>query len=330
MSKPAQLPFRLDVSGKVPTKDFSRDLTIVVAHRGPAMGLWMTIESSEVQLRESGLNYNYVVVHNGDAPDLELSSMREHLQRSGKCLDWIHHGSPLSPPGARQLGSESADGKYIFFFDNHCIAGQNYFQNAIRTFESMGADMVHSLTRFFTGEKDHLHYNLSLEKNFWAQSECSEARDKPYRIAAAGHGGFAVRRAVWEELGGYGPIHLLQGYAGEELLWDLKVAMHDKTNWLDPSVIHHHWSGIRPYERHYSDGYFCNNMTTAYVIGGEKWVNKVYSNFKHHPKSSKTPMYKLYEQAVLRGHQEMLKLRRTRVRSLDEQLEEFRRLEIPF
>lgn len=325
------LPITLDVSSKVVSKDFTTDLTIVVAHRGSAMGLWMTIESSEAQLRDSGLKYNYVVVHNGDAKlDLEAASIRTHLSGSGKMQDWIHHASPLSPPGARQLGSESADGKYIFFFDNHCIAAPNYFKSAIHTFESTGADMVHSLTRFFTGEKDHLHYNLSLEKNFWAASECDEVRNAPYRIAAAGHGGFAVRRSVWEELGGYGPITLLRGYAGEEMLWDLKAAMHDKTNWLDPHMIHHHWSGIRPYDRHYSDDYFINSMLVAYVIGGDKWVNTVYKTFKHHPKAGKTPMYKLYEQAICRGHQEMLKLQRTRLRDLDEQLEEFSRLGIPF
>lgn len=316
-----------------PQQDFSRDLTIIIAHRGPAMGLWMTIESCEADLCDTGINYSYVVVSNGtEKLDLEEQGIRRHLGNSGRLVSWIHHPEALSPPGARQLGSYDADGRILAFLDNHCVVAKNYFSLALDAIEQYDMDMLHSTTKFFCGEKTHYEYNLTLEKNFWAQANLGEPKSltEPYRIAAAGHGGFFVKRSVWEELGGYGPVSLMQGYAGEELLWDLKAALHDKTNWIHPQVIHHHWSGTRPYSRHFSEGYYRNLMICAYVIGGLEWLEKIYKKFSRCSISGSTSMYHLYEQAMQRGQGSMLALQKTRHRTLDEQLTLFAVLDIPY
>lgn len=347
-------PFALQVS-QPPVKQDDVDITIIIAHRGPGMGLWMTIQGCEIELADSGLKYDYVVVHNGD-PDMgiETRSIMHHLERSGRRLDFIHHPAPLSPPSARQLATESADGKYLFFFDNHCIPARGYFTNALRCFEEQRADMVHSMTRFFAGEKDHYHYRLHLDSNFWgesvvddpygAQSPDLPRRVSPYRIAVAGHGGFAVRRSVWEEVGGYGPLGMFTGYGGEEVYFDLKMAMMDKTNWLVPQMVHHHWSGERAkaikcekcgevttsgYSRHYSDDYFRNMLMCANIVGGPKWCDKVYMHFMNHPKQPGKTMYDLYMEAIYRSDKHGVAYRAKCRRTLEQQLDEFKRLGIP-
>lgn len=323
----------LDCSGSFPIRDLTRDFTIVIAHRGPVLGLWATIESCEAQLADSDFRYDYAVVHNGEAKeDQELQTVHHHLAKSGKLLDWVFNPNPMSPPDARQLATESADGKYCFFLDNHVLLAPNYFASAVKTFETTGADTVHSVTRFFCGELSHLEYKLKLETNFWGESRMVDKvqETEPYRIAVGGHGGFAVRRETWERLGGYGPPTLFQNYSGEECYWDLKLAMHGGTNWLDPKMIHHHWSGKRPYERHFSDDYYKNLMICAYVIGGQYWIDKVFTTFEHSAKTGPTPIYTLYEDAIhhSRPHKDLLE--RTRVRTLEQQLDYFREHNIPF
>ncbi len=42
------------------------DVSVVIAHRGSGMGLWFTIESCDEALKDSGLNYEFIVVANGE------------------------------------------------------------------------------------------------------------------------------------------------------------------------------------------------------------------------------------------------------------------------
>lgn len=319
-----ELPFTLHFS-EVPQRDESTDLTVIIAHRGPAIGLWATIESCEIQLDGTGLKHNYVIVFNGERHyDVELVSIKKHLDASGRLLDFIHHDRPLSPPSARQMGSEIADGEYLFFFDNHCLAGPDYFRRAIATMKKHNMDMLHSTTKFYLGEKDHFHYKLTLRKNFWGESSFESCNvDQPYRIAAGGHGGFVVKRSVWEEVGGYGPVLLFDGYGGEELYFDLKMAMYDKTVWIDPKVTHTHWSGHRPYSRHLTDGYFRCLMQCAYMIGGQAWVDRVFTRFRFHPKTQGKSMYDLYVEAIQRGNKQRQEIEAKAKRSFDEQLQYF-------
>lgn len=66
-------------------------------------------------------------------------------------------------------------------------------------------------------------------------------------------------------------------------------------------------------------------MTCALVIGGEKWIERVYVNFLRcgKVKSDKT-MHTLYEEAYERGKDHAAYLASIRHRTLDEQLEKFK------
>jgi len=96
--------------------------------------------------------------------------------------------------------------------------------------------------------------------------------------------------------------------AGDESYFDFKLALLDRTNWLDPTMTHwHHTHALggvpRGYPQHYSDDYYRNLMTCALVIGGEKWLNKVYSNFRTQPRLGSTTMFELYEDAIASGEE---------------------------
>lgn len=257
------------------------DLTIVIPHRGLDLGLWATVHSCDEDLARTGLTYNYVIITNGQEVSTEGKRVIEFIEKSGHLAKHIHSDEPMSPPNARQAGVEASDGDLLFFFDNHCLVSSRYFERAVMDMRRGDIDLLHSATTFYTGEGIHYHYRLTLEYNFWGGASPTPPPDpvKPYQIAMSGHGGFVVSRRVWDELGGYGPQDLLVGYGGEEPLFDLKAWRYGKKNWLDPKLIHYHYTGERGYKRHYTDEYYTNMLAVANVIGGEAWMYKVFDSF---------------------------------------------------
>lgn len=305
------------------------DFSINIAHRGDPLGLWLTIHSCDIELQNSGFEYEYRIVANGTGGDKitkDLENIIHFVDKSGRLGSYKNYKEALTPPLARQRATIGAKGDLLFFLDNHCLVDKDYFKRAVLDFKTYDMDMLHSSTMFYSAEFKHFHYRLKLKHNFWAESAPVPHHPfKPYRIAAAGHGGFAVRKSVWEEVGGYGPEGLFEGYGGEEMYFDLKMALLDKSNWLDPKVIHYHYAGQRGYARHYSDDYYRNMLTCALVIGGEKWLNTVYASFTKHPKmlTGKT-LFQIMEEAYERGAQHALHMASIRHRTLDEQLAKFR------
>lgn len=323
-----------------------KDITIIVAHRdvnefpctscsdGKAinaaasapLGLWATLHSCMEDLSNTGFSYEIRVITNGtEKPHSDTRNVLHWLNQT-KYLTFSEHSiDPLSPPVARQRATVGATGKYLFFFDNHILVKPGYFKRAIESMEKYNMDMLHSTTRFFFGEKDCYHYTLRLEKNFWAESCFEKQRDEPYRIACAGHGGFIVRRDVWEEVGGYNWPNF-KGYGGEEIYFDLKMWLLGKNNWVDPQLLHYHFAGNRGYPRHYTDDFFVNMLGVANIIGGEKWLYKVQKNFTKNYFKVNTGMtiFDLMVEAKSRSKEHAAWLTEKRQLTLDELLVYFK------
>lgn len=306
-------------------------LSIIIPSRGGPLGLWATIHSCISELEglpgSEPYNYEFVVVTNGEMCD-NVRSTLGHLDRYGR-LTHVHSDSPLSAHVARRMGVEAAKGDVLCFFDNHCLVGRGYFDRAVYDTQERGLGIVHSATVYHSGQGKNYHYNLQLGYRFWGEANLMAGDScRPYRIAAGGHGGFVVRREVWDRVGGYGPDHLLKGYAGEELIFDLKAWRMGEEVWLDPKMVHYHFAGERGYSRHHTDEYYINLLTCALVIGGEKWLEKVYDSFCNgqHMRAaseSKLTWYEMYEEAWIRGADYSRHLDAVCGRSLDELLRYF-------
>ena len=257
------------------------DISIVIAHRGPLLGLWTVLHSCiEDLLHSPEITYNFIVVSNGDPLDKPTESTLHLLGKDGKLLHHLHFDEALTPPAARQRGAAVADGDYLCFFDNHCLVARDFFRRVLYDFSRRDMDILHSTTKFTAGTHTEYHYRLKLAHNFWAESSPMPTNSAlPYRIAAAGHGGFVVKRSTWEEVGGYGPESLFEGYGGEELLFDLKMGRMGKSNWIDPLLIHYHFPGVRSYSKTFTEEYYINLLSCANAVGGESWMYKVYDSF---------------------------------------------------
>lgn len=305
------------------------DISIVIAHRGPEIGLWMTIESCIMDLADSGLTYEFRICANGiEEISEDLKRIKHYTDKAGYLGEFLHAVEPLSPPAARQVVTEHANGKYLFFFDNHCMPTRGYFRRGVDVMDAYGIDFLHSTTRFFAGEGTNYEYKLSLRRDFWTLEPYREPVNthQPYRIAVAGHGGFAVRTSAWKEAGGY--WEGFEGYGGEETYTDLKFWLLGKQVWIDPKMIHMHWAGKREYTRHFTDSYYLNMFMSANLIGGEQWLSKVFNSaaqctrFVNKEKPC-TPLYDLLVQATNKSKEHAKWIAERRTKTLDELLQWF-------
>ncbi len=310
---------------------WNKDFNIVLAHRGPWLGLWATIMSCEIALKGKDFDYTYTIVVNGEKKlprDFYLNMAK--LKHGGNLEQLIVHPAPLSPPTARQMGTWFGDGDFIFFFDNHCLVDQGYFTRALEQMKEKNMDLLHSSYQFSPNAELHYEYELTLDKNFWATYGHPKPKDKnnPYRVGVGGHGGYAVRRSTWQQLGGYWTG--FTGYGGEETYLDLKYWQHGKEVWQDPKLIHYHFPGDRDYPRHATDDYYRNMLMCAYLIGGEKWLYTVYETFARSSKAnSGKSMFALLMEAQNCADKHAKELASTRIRDLDETLAYFKDNDIP-
>lgn len=293
------------------------------------MGLWMTIQSCELEFLGTDMTREYIIVSNGNAETIDTIDHIKHLKTTGLLRHYSHTDEAIAAPTARQMGVEHATGKYLAFFDNHCIAMKDYFLYAKHDFETLNCDMLHGVTRYDVYRQPVYHYCLKLKMNFWGgESPVPDHNLKPYKIAMAGHGAFLVRADVFKEVGGYWTG--FRGYAGEEPYFDLKMALLDKTNFLDPRIQHIHYVGDRGYKRHWTKDFYRNMLMAANIIGGEKWMQTVYEGMTVQPKIGFdcVGLYDVMQDAQESSSEEAARFAKVRHRSLDEQLIWFRENQI--
>ena len=313
-----------------------KDFSICLAHRGDPSHLWFTVMSIENELAKSPYDYEYCIAINGEQNykgkkyqviQEDLHRVLHYLHKSGKLTHATVKQASVTPQAARQIASDKATGKYLFFFDNHCLVEPDYFGRAIAEFENRPIDLLHSTTRFHMAEELHYHYKLKLNTNFWAESSFNPPINGllPYRCAAGGHGGFAVRNDVWKEVEGYKWSTQFQGYAGEEIYCDVLMGMMDKQVWLSPHMIHDHWAGKRGYARHYTQDFYRNLLSCAYILGDEKYMYKVYDTFVQATLQKGVKMYDILQEAYYRSIDARAWVKQRAVRTLDEQIEYYRR-----
>lgn len=306
-------------------------ISIIIPSRFATIGLWATVHSCLVSLERTGVEAEFIILTNGDEDlGIEGGNCIDKMTQ-GKAIKHVHVVQPLAPPVARQRAAALASNPFLFFFDDHCLPDKTYFERALLSIEQSGADMLHSSTIFFANGIVNYEYRLKLEYNFWGESATLPYSHKPYLIGAAGHGGFVVRKSVWDEVGGYGPEELFSGYGGEELLFDLKMWRLGKNNFIDPKLMHYHYAGIRGYSRHFTDAYYANLLVSALVIGGEKWMYKLFDSFlnkTHMRMNAEKDMYTILQEAYYRGATYAKELDSKSIMTLDELLIMFREKQV--
>jgi glycosyltransferase involved in cell wall biosynthesis len=313
-----------------------KDLSVCIAHRGEPMGLWLSMESCAIESKIAGVDFEFCIVTNGEKLSADVRQILAMSKRAGYLGFHKHTDDPLTPQGARQIAADNASGKYILFVDNHVLLCSNFVKRAFLDFDKYGCEILHSATRYYENDVVCYGYKLQLRTDFWGTSETVISNPyKPFKIAAAGHGGMFIKKTTFDELGGYYLSSGFAGYAGEEISHDLGAWMQNKYVWIDPQIEHRHWAAsTRGYNRHYSEDFYRNLFSCAYIIANETAENYIFDMLARFKKMSKPTLKKsLYDimiEAYERSKPYAEWLKQRRIRTLEEQLLYFQTNEIAY
>lgn len=215
-------------------------ISVIISQHDDPTPFWFTTVAISLQLEELGIPYEYRIVSHG-CPDQNY--LYPYIQHLNAPVSWQHFTEPLGTQTARQRASVDAKGDILYFSEDHVAITPDFFKRALWNFDN-GVDALHASMKMSQADPRHYEYKLDkLEDNFWGTGESKvPAKPTPYRIALGNHGSFFCKRSVFEEVGGYGPEELFTGYAGEESFFDFKLALLDKTNWIDPQMTHYHYT----------------------------------------------------------------------------------------
>src|SRR3954468_18864178 len=174
-------------------------ISVCIPSRGPAIGLWATIAS----LQAAGLTDFHVA--------LSTPKIEPHVVMESYGVNIYSFAEPMIPPTARNLAASYATGDYLLFVDDHCIVPPRVVE-AIKLYRT---DVLHFPYRPQAGANAPTYYHFTGIKSMVEGDYVKEPLvDGPSRIASANHGCFAVKRSVWEKMGGYAMPY--DGFGGEE------------------------------------------------------------------------------------------------------------------
>lgn len=256
------------------TKDsIQTKLTVIVSTYNEPLSLWHTIYGLKTQIKELPYLCELFVGNNGDS-----NPCTQEIQKYGVRVFDIKEPSTAL---VRNIPAKEASGEILCFADNHVVLEEHYLQKALAHFDNPEVHVLHGRTRLW-GDKDGFYsYYLTLDTNFCGCNCFKKFLDEPYNIPASGHGLYFIRRSVFEHIGGY--FDEQKQWGGEEIGLALLCWMYGYSVTLDPNLVHWHL----PLElRKLSNNrnglyYFYNLFISAYVCGGEEYLDKVYNNHKH-------------------------------------------------
>ena len=238
-------------------------ISVCIPSRAQALGLWATICGAVNALED--LEYEFIVAVNGRKIDDEETRLLHDFE--GSKVKILQSDAVLSPTEARNRAAKEATGDFICFFDDHCIPASGWFHRVILN----DKDVLHSGLTAAPGRQIVFHFVRNDPRTLISGVYMVRpASSRTYRVLSGPAAGFAVKRSVWEHIGGYGDH--FDGFGGEEAFLNIKAQMLGHEVWLDPEMLYYHFytiSGVRGYERIENRDNWING---AYILGGQKWA----------------------------------------------------------
>lgn len=307
-----------------------RDLTVVIPHRGDAMGFWMACESVSIEADAAGIDYGFSVCSNGsDKLDPDSRQILAMLKQA-KRLDYHYHNpEPMTAQMARQNAIDNTDSEIILCADNHIVCGRDSIKRGILDFEKYDCDSLRGGTQYYQQDVICYGYIIKPKVDGWGTSQTLLSNYyKPLKVACSGHGFAFYKRKSFNELNGYYLSSLCKNYASEEILYDISSWMQGKNIYLDPQIIHKHYaSSSRGYSRHHTSDFFKNLFSSTLILTDETSDNYVYHMLEHFQKTAKPiltkPLYDILMEAEERSLPLIKWLRDRRLRTFEEQLKWF-------
>lgn len=245
------------------------DISVIVPSLNDGPGLYFTYAAAFADLETGTRSFEIVPVIDGDE-SAEARGLAMHGAR-------LVRGRFGSPQASRYAGLLASHGRWVFFLDSHVIPSRGFFERMVKTAEETDATLVFSPHVDWSRDRMAYAHRIGWQDSLW----CVDAETKPrvetaYRAAQSGHGGILVDREKYLASGGYWLAQ--RGWGGEETHLSLKLWMLGYECWMEPRVYHWHYMGGRRNDGAFqSRDYVRNFMLAAYALGGQKYLDAVYT-----------------------------------------------------
>lgn len=181
-----------------------------------------------------------------DNSKLVLNKYRNRIKILFKPLSYSNHPQ-FSPAQARNIGSKHASGKFLLFSDSDCVLPKTWVSKIIEFFKNYPIDCIignrepdvgKGLGTFIRRYDFILYSNkFTIEKPIIINT--NTLKEKYPLVLLAGNN-FAIKKTVWDKLGGMKTI--FKNPAGEDIMLEIDLLKKGYTLMFIPKikVIHNH------------------------------------------------------------------------------------------
>lgn len=290
-------------------------ISIVISARNEERTLPMTIGHLFEEMHTTGITKSeIIVVDNGSTDETSRFFSWKAIEKGSH---WKYVYSPrgmvnegklrlifdpvLSNVGARNKGVNFAKYENIIFADAHIITRVGTIRSTIETLNEFGG-IVHSPVSWLGSSSENpqpsYQYSWKVGEKIWGTWNRLKIADKPFYIPLSGHCWLGVKKKEFQEKGGY-PL-AQRVYGGGEPYLPSVWWMTGSTVVCDPNSLVYHLSAGRSYSWHSND-LLHNMFLVAYVLGGERWADRILITYINKV-GSMTPLLKLlYDEALEEG-----------------------------
>lgn len=194
--------------------DYLYDASVIIPCRNEINTLKSTVDS--IMNSKNQLVFEIIVIDDGSTDgSCDFITKDKELYKNVRLIS----SKNLGPSAARNLGGDSACGKYLFFCDAHVTVPDHWIDDLIKTLEENNADAIAPAI------KDNVGGGIGYGET-WDSSLQVKWLDKPKRdgdeVPLTPGGAFGVKKEAFDTIGGFERHFEVWGKEDEEIslkLW---------------------------------------------------------------------------------------------------------------
>lgn len=293
-------------------------ISIIIGARNEYPQISMTICNLMEDMYTSGITkYEIILMDNGSEDETSRFFAWKPEEKGAR---WKYIYSPrgmvaegrlriffdpvCSNVGTRNKGVEKAKYQNIIFSDAHIIVRPGTIKSIIGTLITYGG-IIHAPIAWMGASSDNpdpgYQYSYKVGEKIWGTWNKIKVSEEPFFIPLCGHAFMAVQKDQFLKFKGY-PL-AQRVYGGGEPYLDTKYWMLGSTSMMDPNGLVYHLSAGRGYNWH-SDDLLHNMLLVSYILGGQKWLDRIMITYLNKPGVNKPFLYFIEDEIKREGKED--------------------------
>lgn len=312
----------------------TQGVSIIIGSRNEEKTLPMTVGHLVEELWQTGIEkWEIIIMDNASVDEtgrffdwkIEEKLPRRKYIYSPRGLVTSGHLRIMYDPvpsnvGTRNNGARWARYQNLIFCDAHIITRYGTVLSTLKALDQYGG-IIHAPVSWLGADPfapdASYQYSYKVGEKIWGTWNKIKIADTPFYIPLCGHCWLAVKKKEFLDKGGYPQAQRV--YGGGEPYLDTLYWMTGSTSMCDPGSLVYHLSAGRGYNWHSAD-LLHNMFLVSYILGGQKWIDRILVTYLNKPSTHPTIVRQLYDEAKAEGEKTRVWLEQNRVMTFEELL----------